>query len=100
MYIYYMKTLVIKNLVTGTSTNSEAVALYVEMKKSADLNDCFTLSFVGIDYVSSSFLNSSIGEFIETYGFDTFVKNVKFTDCNKDLATMIKSYVTKFKTLV
>lgn len=95
-----MKTLVIKNLVTGTSTNTEAVALYVEMKKSADLGDCFTLSFAGIDYVSSSFLNSSVGEFIETYGFDMFVKNVKFTDCNKDLASMIKSYVTKFKTLV
>lgn len=95
-----MKTLVIKNLVTGTSTNTEAVALYVEMKKSADLGDCFTLSFAGIDYVSSSFLNSSVGEFIETYGFDMFVKNVKFTDCNKDLASMIKSYITKFKTLV
>lgn len=95
-----MKTLVIKKLVTGTSTNSEAVALYVEMKKSADLNDSIILSFAGIDYVSSSFLNSSVGEFIETYGFDVFVKNIKFTDCNKDLATMIKSYVTKFKTLV
>jgi hypothetical protein len=95
-----MKTLVIKNLVTGTSTNTEAVALYVEMKKSADLGDCFTLSFAGIDYVSSSFLNSSVGEFIETYGFDMFAKNVKFTDCNKDLASMIKSYVTKIKTLV
>lgn len=95
-----MNTLVIKKLVTGTSTNSEAVALYVEMKKRADLGDCFTLSFARVDYVSSSFLNSSIGEFIETYGFDTFAKNVKFTDCNKDLASMIKSYVTKFKTLV
>ena len=95
-----MIILVIKNLVTGTSTNTEAVALYVEMKKSADLGDCFTLSFAGIDYVSSSFLNSSVGEFIETYGFDMFAKNVKFTDCNKDLASMIKSYVTKIKTLV
>ncbi len=95
-----MKTLVIKNVVTGTSTNAEAIALYIEMKNSVDLGDTITLSFAGIDYVSSSFLNSSIGEFIETYGFDAFVKNIKFTDCNNDLATMIKSYVTKFKTLV
>jgi hypothetical protein len=95
-----MKTLVIKKMVTGTSTNSEAVTLFIEMKKSTELGDCFVLSFAGIDYVSSSFLNSSIGEYIETYGFDAFVKNIKFTDCNKDLATMIKSYVTKFKTLV
>jgi hypothetical protein len=95
-----MKTLVIKNLVTGTSTNSEAIALFIEMKKSADIKDSFILSFAGIDYVSSSFLNSSVGEFIETYGVETFVKSIKFADCNKDLATMIKSYVTKFKTLV
>ena len=95
-----MKTLVIKNLVLGTSTNVEAIPLFLEMKKCTEDNTSITLSFNGVDYVSSSFLNSSIGEFIEIYGFKYFASNVKFTDCNTDLANMIKSYVTKSKTLI
>lgn len=95
-----MKTLVIKNLVTGTSTNAEAFSLFLDMKNCAAADNSFTLDFTGIDYVSSSFLNSSIGEFIETYGFNTFASKVKFSSCNKDLATMIKGYVAKYKTLV
>lgn len=95
-----MKTLVIKNLVTGTSTNAEAFSLFLGMKNCAELGSSFTLDFTGVDYVSSSFLNSSIGEFIETYGFNTFASNVKFSGCNKDLAALIKSYVAKFKSLV
>ena len=94
-----MKTLVIKDLVTGTSTNSEAVPLFLEMKSIVESNTIVTLSFAGIDYVSSSFLNSSIGEFIEQFGFNYFASNVKFTNCNKDLANMIKTYVAKTKTL-
>ena len=95
-----MKTLVIKKMVTGTPTNAEALSLFLDMKKCAELNNSFTLDFTGVDYVSSSFLNSSIGEFIEVYGFNDFASKVKFIGCNKDLAAMIKGYVVKFKTLV
>lgn len=95
-----MKTVLIKDLVKGTSTNVEALPLFLEMKTAIENETLITLSFANIDYVSSSFLNSSIGEFIEQYGFDVFAKNVKFTGCNKDLANMIKTYVEKTKTLV
>lgn len=95
-----MKTLVIKTLVMGTATNVEATPLFLEMKKCTDSNTPITLSFVGVDYVSSSFLNSSVGEFIELFGYNYFAENVKFTGCNHDLASMIKTYVVKSKATV
>jgi|SRR6218665_1150480 len=95
-----MKTLVLKDIVHGTSTNSEAYNLYLEMQNGVgDKNQSITLSFAGIAYVSSSFLNSSLGEFIDKYGFDFFAKHMKFTDCKPELAKQIKDYVIKYKSL-
>ena len=95
-----MKTLIVNNLVLGTSTNTEATPLFIAMKNSVDTGAIISLSFKDVAYVSSSFLNSSIGEFIDVYGFDFFKNNVKFANCNSDLATLIKGYVTKYKSLV
>lgn len=95
-----MKTLILKDIVHGTSTNSEAYVLYLEMQNVVeDKNQSITLSFSEIAYVSSSFLNSSLGEFIDKFGFDFFAKRIKFTDCKPELAKQIKDYVVKYKSL-
>lgn len=96
-----MKTIIIKDIVKGTSTNSEALPLFLEMNNVVvTSNESVVLSFNNIEFVSSSFLNSSIGQFIEKYGFDRFSKNVKFADCKTDIAARIKDYVLKYKSLV
>jgi hypothetical protein len=96
-----MKTLVIKDLVKGTSTNSEALPLFMKMDDAVSVaKETVVLSFNSIEFVSSSFLNSSIGQFIEKHGFDLFSKTVKFADCKTDIAARIKDYVLKYKSLV
>lgn len=95
-----MKKLVLKDIVRGTSTNLEAETLFSEINKSISKGETVSLSFTNITHVSSSFLNSSIGEIIDKFGFDYFVGHVKFTDCKANMAVRIKDYVLKYKTLV
>src|SRR4051812_37263920 len=92
-----MKTLILSSIVNGTSTNFEALALYLELRKSAENKEAVTLSFAKISHVSSSFLNSSIGQIMEEYGFEYFAKNVKFVNCTTSVAIRIKDYVSKYK---
>lgn len=95
-----MKTLIVNNISNGTSTNSEAFSLYLELQKTARDNNSIILSFTNITFVSSSFLNSSIGQFIDEFGFNYFSKHIKFADCTPELAKRIKDYVVKYKSLV
>lgn len=94
-----MKTLVIKKIVSGTATNIEAFPLYLEMKSCAEKSDPMTLSFKDVEFTSSSFLNSSIGAFIDYFGFENFSKGIKFTDCTPEVASFIKGYVKKYCSL-
>ena len=82
----------VKSLCKATSTNNDAVPLFMALceNSASDKNE---IDFKDIDFVSSSFLNSSIGLFIENYGLDTFKSTMKCTNCSPAVAKMIRKYV-------
>ncbi|MDX8291435.1 STAS-like domain-containing protein [Metabacillus indicus] len=49
-----------------------------------------TVSFEGIDGVTSSFINSALIELIEEYDFTVIKNNITFTKSNKQINNMIK----------
>lgn len=89
-----MKVYYLKDIVADTFTNKEGEKLYAILKPYLDRSERITLSLKGSTAPSTSFLNSSIGELIEQYGFEKFRSIVSLTEATKFQAESIKFYIT------
>lgn len=81
------------DIVTDTFTNSGGFQLFSALEPHVKNNNPVELSFKDSHALSSSFLNSSIGELISKYGFESFKANVKPIDLTKSQADIILSYI-------
>ncbi|WP_321999360.1 STAS-like domain-containing protein [Bacillus pumilus] len=75
------------------------------MIKSAFRNDeIITLSFKGVDGVTSSFVNTALIDLLEEFGFDFIKNHLAFSDTNSQINKLIndrfKFEVKKRKSLV
>jgi hypothetical protein len=91
--------IVVKDLVKGTSTNSEALPLFHAIDSAFGLNKTVTLSLKDCSAMSSSFLNSSIGEIIEKYGIDNLKGRLSIIDYTPVTAKIFKNYIESCKKL-
>ena len=87
-----MKTIYLSNIVIDTYTNSAGYSLYLELEKYISKGKKVILSFKNATPTSSSFLNSSIGEVIDKFGFDSFKSQIKLSDMSKSQAGVLKKY--------
>ena len=90
------KTIIIKDICKGTFTNADGVALYCAISNVFNVSDVIILSFSGIDAISSSFLNSSIGNIIDDRGIDVLKNKIKITHYTPSLANDIKRYIAQY----
>jgi len=90
-----MKTvkIIIKDITTGTTSNIDGLSLKLAINSSLADSDNILLSFEGITTISSSFLNSSIGEIVDQYGFDILKDRIKITHYTPSLAKIITKYI-------
>jgi STAS-like domain of unknown function (DUF4325) len=72
-------TLKIMDIVNGTATNDEGMLLFLELDKHLSVGQKVRLSMLEATPFSTSFLNSSIGDVIDKYGYEHFRKMVVFT---------------------
>jgi hypothetical protein len=93
-----MRTLILKNLVINTSSNTEGVVLFNELKDAYLHKEIITLDIDGNLSLSSSFLNSSIGSFLEMYGLTEFKSIVKFRG-PKSQFEKISEYINNYSEL-
>ncbi|MDR0332895.1 MAG: STAS-like domain-containing protein [Dysgonamonadaceae bacterium] len=94
------QTIIVKNICKGTFTNADGVALYCAIVRILDASGVVVLSFNEIDAVSSSFLNSSIGNIIDERGIDTLRNQIKITHYTPTLAAVVKKYIASYSLLV
>jgi len=93
-----MKTLVLKNIVKNTSSNEQGMILF-DFFQNAYLNKDSLILQVDSDLsMSSSFLNTSIGQFLDKYGLESFKRTVKFKG-SKNQFSRLSYYITKFSSL-
>lgn len=92
-----MNTLILKDLVKDSSSNEQGTVLF-ESLKVAYLSGTTVVLQVDDLAMSSSFLNTSIGQFLENYGFDSFRKTVKFKG-SKSQFLRLSNYIEKYKNL-
>ena len=88
----------IKDVASNTLSNTDGVQLQTAIDKILSDGDSVVISFHGISVVSSSFLNSSLGNLIDKYGFDVLSK-IKLVDYTATIASYIKSYISNIKSL-
>ncbi len=91
------KIIVIKDAVLGTFSNADAVPLRILMEDSLKNRDSVVLSFDGVHTLTSSFLNSSIGEIVDSFGFDTLKGRVSLTNYTPSVASVITNYINDLK---
>ena len=91
------KIIGIKDVVLGTFSYDDAVPLRMLMEESLKNGDSVVLSFDGVHTLTSSFLNSSIGEIVDSFGFDTLKGRVSLTNYAPSFASVITSYINDLK---
>ena len=92
-----MDKVIVKDIVSGTLSNIEGTTLYCAIDSALKNNDSIYLSFESINTISSSFLNSSIGTLVDTYGIDIIKDRIKIVNYTKPLAAVIVKYVSDLK---
>jgi hypothetical protein len=90
-------TIIVKDLTSGTLTNVDGLNLRVAIDSVLASGDSVLLSFNGIHTISSSFLNSSLGEIVDKNGFDVLKSRIKITNYTTPLAGAITKYVNDLK---
>lgn len=84
---------VLIDIVDDTLTNAEGAKLYALLDKSIADENILELSFHGTTALSSSFLNSSIGNLLDKYDFEHFKGFVKFVDLRQSVANQLLDYL-------
>lgn len=88
--------LVLSNVVQSYSSNDDGLVLYNELEKHAATDEEIMLVVANEVAFSSSFLNSSIGLFLEKYGIETFRKKIKFKG-NRNQFERLGQYIKNFE---
>lgn len=93
-----MITLILKDLVKDSSSNDQGVLLFDHLKNAFLKKQILVLDVDSDLSMSSSFLNSSIGYFLDEYGLENFKATVKFKG-SKNQFQRIASYVKKYTSI-
>ena len=93
-------TLKVLDITEDTVTNTGGLTMYVAMEKAFDENLKVSWDMEGVQLVSSSFLNSSIGNLIDKYGATFFKAHFSITKYTRYQVEFIKDYITKYELLV
>ena len=93
-----MITLILKDLVNDSSSNDQGMLLFEHLKNAFLKKETLILDVDSDLSMSSSFLNSSIGFFLDKYGLENFKSTVKFKG-SKNQFQRIASYIKKYSSL-
>ncbi|MCR9181461.1 MAG: STAS-like domain-containing protein [Flavobacteriaceae bacterium] len=93
-----MNFLDLNKVVENYSSNAEGYKLFTLLDKYAEENQIVVISIDNTAALSSSFLNSSIGQFLDKYGFDLFKSNIKIKT-SKTQFNRLLNYLDKYNNL-
>lgn len=93
-----MKTLILKNIVKNSSSNEQGVILFNSLEDAYLSNSQLILEVDSELAMSSSFLNTSIGLFLDKYGLSNFKETVKFKG-SKNQFSRLSDYISTYNNL-
>jgi len=86
----------VTDIVQATTTNADAMPLYLLLKKEMTDDTCIVLSFRDSTPLSSSFLNTAIGNLVDDFGLDYVKAHLKIIQCRKSVYDTLKRYFDNF----
>ena len=92
-------TIFLDHTVAGTYTNIEGAKLYAALAPHLAAGTVVRLSLRNATPMSSSFLNSSIGDLMDHYGLDKLRHCLRLVDYLPSHAAAIKKYMTDVASL-
>ncbi|MBU6324214.1 MAG: DUF4325 domain-containing protein [Bacteroidetes bacterium] len=88
-----MHLLKVYELTHTCTTNADAVALDVAVRKLLHAGESVKLDFHGITGMTTSFLNSSFGAWVEDFGFEALKGRIVLTNYTPFIAKFIRTYM-------
>lgn len=88
-----MRLIVVNDLYPACTTNMDAVALDAAVRSALRDGDAVKLDFHGITGMTTSFLNSSFGGWVEDFGMDALKGKITLTNYKPYIANFIKKYL-------
>jgi hypothetical protein len=95
-----MKTnkLIVKDLTNNTLSNTDGVLLQIAIDGALADSDTIILSFHDIHVISSSFLNSSLGDIVDKHGFAVLDK-IRIVDYTASISSFLRNYISDLRLL-
>lgn len=90
-----MGSLNVREIVNGSSTNLDGDALFSVLEQEYKQQGQILLVIDNDLAMSSSFLNSSIGAFLDKYGLEVFKKSIRFKG-NQNQFNRLSRYIQKY----
>jgi hypothetical protein len=85
-----VKTISVFDLVGRGYSNDDGYVIQQQIKKEFSSNKKVVVSFLNIDGVTSSFVNTAFIELLNDYNFAYIKQNLSFIDSKKQINGMIK----------
>lgn len=85
-----MVKIYVKDQVGRCYSNEDGLVINKIIQSYMVKNEIITISFKGIDGVTSSFVNTAFIELLNVYDFDKIKKLIRFVDTNSQINSMIK----------
>ncbi|MEY8462963.1 STAS-like domain-containing protein [Streptococcus merionis] len=86
-----MVTIIVKDIVANHSDNASGQQLYEVIIDELTRHESVTISFEGIPYISTSFVNTAFINLLQDYTFPQIKEKLKFTRTTKQINELIKS---------
>jgi STAS-like domain of unknown function (DUF4325) len=80
----------VKDLAPAAYTNDDGDAVHAAVAAELARADQVTVSFAGVDAVTSSFVNSALVPLLEALGFEAFKKRIRIVDATKPTIALVK----------
>lgn len=90
--------IIVVQVVDNTLSNSSGVQLQVAINQMLADNSIILLSFHGVINISTSFLNSSLGNLADQHGFD-ILSRIRIVDYTPTVAAFLKKYIADLKSI-
>ena len=85
-----MVTLTVKNITDTFSDNSAGLLLFEQIKENFEQGQSVTVSFEGVPYVSTSFVNSAFINLLQEYSFGDIKEKLQIIKSTSQINHLIK----------
>ena len=81
----------VSEIVPTCDTEEQGAAVYDAIVRTLAVSDVATVSFVGIDTTTSSFVNAAFVPLLEILAFEEIKRRVRVVDSTRQIRDMVKS---------